>query len=82
VFHRGTERRAVFTAVVLSTGEARETRLSRRGGAGQALAMWAALRYAGLTLRETGEALSGLDYAAVRIAIRRLEARAHDAPSL
>jgi hypothetical protein len=38
--------------------------------------MWAARCYGGLTLRETGEALSGLDYAAVSIAIKRLEHKA------
>jgi hypothetical protein len=38
--------------------------------------MWAARRYGGLTLRETGEALGGLDYAAVSIAIKRLVRRA------
>jgi hypothetical protein len=47
-----------------------------RGGPGRPLAMWAARRYGGLTLRETGEALGGLDYAAVSIAIKRLERRA------
>ena len=35
-------------------------------------AIWAARRYGGLTLRETGEAVGGLDYAAVSIAIKRL----------
>jgi hypothetical protein len=38
--------------------------------------MWAARRFGGLTLRETGEALGGMDYAAVSIAIKRLEHRA------
>ena len=48
----------------------------RRGGPGKALAMWAARRYGGLALRETGEALGGLDYAAVSIALKRLERKA------
>ena len=63
---------AIVTAVeqVLG-GEAREL-FARRGGTGRALAMWAARRYGGLTLRETGEAVGGLDYAAVSIAIKRL----------
>ena len=51
-------------------------RFGRRGGPGKALAMWAARRYGGLTLRETGEALGGLDYAAVSIALKRLERKA------
>ena len=44
--------------------------------------MWATRRYGGLTLRETGEALGGLDYAAVSSAIRRLERKAATATSL
>ncbi len=47
--------------------------LTRRGGVGRALTMWAARRYAGLTLREIGAALGGLAYAAVSMAVRRLE---------
>ena len=66
----------VVEAVERVTGESREVWLARRGGAGKALAMWAARRYAGRTLRETGEALGGLDYAAVSVAIRRLEREA------
>jgi REP element-mobilizing transposase RayT len=50
--------------------------LRPRGGTGRSLAMWAARRFGGLTLRETGEALGGMDYAAVSIAIKRLEHRA------
>ena len=37
--------------------------------------MWAARRYSGLTLREVGEAVGGKDYAAVSMAIKRLEQR-------
>ena len=37
---------------------------------------WAARCYGGLTLHETGETLGGLDYAAVSIAIKRLEHKA------
>ena len=36
----------------------------------------------GVTMRATGEALGGLDYAAVSIAIRRLERKAATATSL
>jgi len=43
------------------------------------LVMWAARRHTGLTLRQTGAALGGIDYAAVSMAVQRLEARArHD----
>lgn len=57
-------------------GETRQTWLTHRGGDGKTLAMLAARRYGGLTLRETGEALGGVDYAAVGIAIKRLERKA------
>lgn len=69
---RGISFGSIVTAVeqVLG-GEVREL-FARRGGTGKALAMWAARRYGGLTLRETGEAVGGLDYAAVSIAIKRL----------
>jgi hypothetical protein len=49
---------------------------ARRGGLCKSLAMWAARHYGGLTLRETGEAVGGLDYAAVSIAPKRLERQA------
>jgi hypothetical protein len=49
---------------------------------GHGLAMWAARHFGGLTLRETGEALGGLDYAAVSIAIKRLERKAASETSL
>ncbi len=57
-------------------GETRQTWLTHRGGDNKSLAMLAARRYGGLTLRETGEALGGVDYAAVSIAIKRLERKA------
>lgn len=49
---------------------------SCRGGPARPLAMWAARRYCGMTLRETGECLNGMDYAAVCMALRRFEERA------
>ena len=39
----------------------------RYGDLGLALAMWAARRYTGLTLKDIGAALDGFDYAAVAI---------------
>jgi REP element-mobilizing transposase RayT len=48
---------------------------SARGDPALPLAMWAARRYAGLPLRQIGEAVGGKDYAAVSIAIKRLERR-------
>ena len=41
-----------------------------------ALAMWAARHCTGLTLKDIGAALDGFDYAAVAMAVRRLESRA------
>jgi hypothetical protein len=48
---------------------------SLRGDPALPLAMWAARRYSGLTLREVGEAVGGKDCAAVSMAIKRLEQR-------
>ena len=72
----------VLAAAEQVSGEDRKVWLARRGGAGKLLAMWAARRYAGMTLRETGEALGGLDYAAVGIALKRFEAAASTAPGI
>ncbi|MDD5705028.1 MAG: hypothetical protein PHR35_03825 [Kiritimatiellae bacterium] len=66
----------ILRGVEQACGETRQTWMEHRGGDGKALAMWATRRYGGLTLRETGEALGGLDYAAVSIAIKRLEHKA------
>ncbi len=49
----------------------------RRGDPGAAQAMWVARRCTGLTLREIGEGVGGRDYAAVAMAIRRVDARLH-----
>ena len=46
---------------------------------GLALAMWAARRYTGLTLKDIRAALDGFDYAAVSMAVRSLESRADEA---
>lgn len=56
--------------------------MHRRGSAGKPLLLWAARRYAGMTLREAGEAAGAMDYTAVAMAVRRLEQRAHHAPAL
>ena len=53
----------------------REDLLKERGGHGRPLAMWAARRYAGLTLREIGEEMEGRDYAAIGMALKRFETR-------
>lgn len=38
--------------------------------------LWALRRCCGLTLKEVGEAVGGLDYAAVAMALKRFETRA------
>jgi len=65
----------VIGAVETARGETWEEFGSRRGDTGSALVMWVARRCTGLTLREIGEAAGGKDYAAVGMAIRRLERR-------
>ena len=55
---------------------ARADEMNERGGCVKPLVMWAARQYAGLTLREIGERMGGMDYGAVSVAIRRFEARA------
>jgi putative transposase len=47
----------------------------RHGDPGRGLAMLIARRYGGMSLRETGEAMGGLRYAAVSDAVRRISAR-------
>lgn len=83
---RALRRRVRFGEIVTAVeqvlgGEAREL-FARRGGTGKPLAMWAARCFGGLTLRETGEALGGLDYAAVSIAVKRLVRQAAANPTL
>ena len=63
----------VVDAVEKLRGESWEALANRRGDPGRPLAMWAARRFCGLTLREIGEQLNGLDYAAVSIALKRFE---------
>lgn len=63
----------VIKTVEAVKGEAWEQFAFRHGDWGLALAMWAARRFCGMTLREIGEAMGGMDYAAVAMAIRRFE---------
>jgi len=51
----------------------------RYGDWGRDLALWGGSRFGGLTLGALGKAAGGMDYSAVSMCIRRLEARArHD----
>jgi REP element-mobilizing transposase RayT len=72
----------IVRAVEQTLGEDGRAFLARRGGLGKGLTMWAARRYGGLTLRETGDAVGGLDYAAVSVALTRLERAAVASPEL
>jgi len=66
----------VIRAVEKVKGERWNSFKDRYGDLGLALAMWAARGFTGLTLKDIGAALGGLDYAAVSVAVRRLESRA------
>jgi len=55
---------------------------AQHGGVGRPLAMWAARRYGGLTLREVGDAMGGVDYAAVSMALKRLDCKRRNSRDL
>ena len=57
-------------------GEKWETFRDRHGYWGRDLVLWCARRYTGLTLRELGANINGLDYSGVSMAIKRVESRA------
>ena len=65
----------VIQAVEAVKGESWQQFGTRHGDTGAALAMWAARRCTGLTLCEIGEGTGGRDYAAVGMAIMRLDQR-------
>ncbi len=47
-----------------------------RGDWAKPLLLWALRRYSGMTLREIGDEVGGLDYTAVAMAIKRFENKA------
>lgn len=49
--------------------------MSRRGHYAKPLLLWSLRRFAGMTLKEVGEAVGGMDYTAVAMAIKRFEKR-------
>ena len=65
----------VRTAVERMKGESWDRFADRRGDEGRDLFLWAARRFCGVTLSELGSAI-GAEYAAVSVAIKRLERRA------
>ena len=50
--------------------------MARRGDWAKPLLLWALRRYSGMTLKAVGEAVGGMDYTAVAMAIKRFEKRA------
>ena len=58
------------------------TFMSLRGDWGRPLLLWAARRYAGMTLKEVGKAADGMDYTAVAMAIKRFERKMEDSRTL
>ncbi len=54
-------------------GQKYDDLINRRGDCGKPLLMWAARHYCGMTLREIGDRLGSMDYAAVSMGIRRFE---------
>lgn len=76
----GLRRRLKWTDLVSlvgqALGESSLTFMDRRGSFGKPLALWAARRYGGMTLREAGVAANGMDYTAVSMSVKRLEIRA------
>lgn len=66
----------VVRLVEKMTGEAAESFMGRRGSIGRPLALWAARRYGGMTLKTAGAAAGGMDYTAVAMSVKRLVLRA------
>ena len=77
---RELRRRVTFDEVVKNVEQMRgaswEDLKGRRGDPARGLVIWALRRYSGLTLREIGAALGGVDYAAVGMALKRFEGKA------
>ena len=64
-------------AVEIVKGEAWERFRDRHGNCGQDMVLWLARQRSGLTLRELGGAVGGLDYHTVSSAIRRMNHAVH-----
>ena len=66
---------AVVLAVERVKGEPWSEFRDRYGDWGRDLTLWVARRHAGMTLRELGEAVSGMDYSAVSEAVHHFQRR-------
>ncbi len=79
-------RRAAFEDVIKAVedvkGEKYGDYAERRGDWGKPLVLLMARMYCGMTLKEIGSAVGGMDYAAVQIKIKRFEKRAEKSPDL
>ena len=58
------------------------TFMKQRGDWAKPLLLWALRRYSGMTLAAIGDAVGGMDYTAVAMAIKRFESRSKNAPAL
>jgi hypothetical protein len=64
------------------TGEKLEEHIRRRGSRIKPLVIWAGRKACGLTLRQIGERLGGMDYNAVSMAMKRWEKGMNSSPAL
>ncbi len=67
---------ALVACVERLRGEDFATFMMQRGDWAKPLLLWAFRRYSGMTLAKIGEAVGGMDYTAVAMAIKRFERRA------
>jgi hypothetical protein len=67
----------IVTCVERIKGKTWDEFRDRYGDWGRDLALWGGRRFAGMTLGALGKAAGDMDYSAVAMCVRRLEARAH-----
>ncbi len=83
---RELRRRITFTEVAQTMeqacGERWESLLGQHGNPAKWLVLRLARRYTGMTLAELGSAAGGMDYAAVGMALKRLDRRLRQSPDL
>ena len=72
----------VLAAVEQARWESRGRWLRKHGDWAKWLVLWVARRYCGLTLRQLGQRMGGMDYAAVCVGLGRFEKRLNTDPAL